>query len=331
MSAPATGDESGDELVRRYREASAQDLHRPAQSVRAAVLSHARMLAENQAHGSGPVPTRPPAANQHRWKVSMLASVLLVGLAGLMVLQFDRGTPQEQRALRSAAVPRAEPSPPNNSAPATNSEPKAARADAHVDAARVPAAQALQSAPSAQATADSAASKASVMAEPSVTAESAVAGKASVAAGPSTGARSSVLTESAPAQAAAPPPRAPSAQGLAKPMQRDEAGAASAPSRVPPGTVQTPVQQGALNAAAQSGDLAQIDKLIAQGLAVDAPDAEGRTPLMLAVIHGHPEAVRRLIAAGASRTARDHAGQTALQHARRLGLDPIARLLMEAP
>ncbi|MDP3310320.1 MAG: hypothetical protein Q8S56_05060, partial [Polaromonas sp.] len=110
--------DENDELIRRYREASAQDERRPSPQVREAVRAHAELVAPtlvaSRAFGDslplaseegaelargGPSlrssriaePADTPAANQSRWKLSLLASIALAGLTGLLVLQFDRG------------------------------------------------------------------------------------------------------------------------------------------------------------------------------------------------------------------------------------------------
>lgn len=54
-----------------------------------------------------------------------------------------------------------------------------------------------------------------------------------------------------------------------------------------------------LHAAAHAGDLACMDAALAQGAAIDARDSHGRTPLHVATFARHPEAVRRLMRAGA--------------------------------
>lgn len=111
MSAP------DDELVGRYRQASELEDARPGAHVRDAVRAHALMQASSAA-GKASLSVAPglnqAAANQSRWKLSALATVALVGLTGLLVLQFERGTPEERdtafgqrqaEASRPAAAP----------------------------------------------------------------------------------------------------------------------------------------------------------------------------------------------------------------------------------
>lgn len=86
-----------DELVRRYREASALEDARPGAQVREAVRAHARTLA---AATVAPPPAAAQAvaaaANQPRWKIRALAAVAVVGLTGLLMLQLERGAPEEK-------------------------------------------------------------------------------------------------------------------------------------------------------------------------------------------------------------------------------------------
>ncbi len=107
-----------DELARRYHEANAQDMRRPGAHVRQAVQAHAQaVLAARQGDAPLPPAVAPEASNQPRWKMSMLASIALAGLTGLLVLQFDRGTPEEKEL--AMGQPRANaPSPSSSPAPA---------------------------------------------------------------------------------------------------------------------------------------------------------------------------------------------------------------------
>ncbi|PTT17136.1 hypothetical protein DBR12_18885, partial [Acidovorax sp. HMWF029] len=88
-----------DELVRRYHEASEQEGARPGAQVREAVRAHAQMVATAAAEAAAAASAAPvaiPAANQARWKISALATLAVVGLTGLLMLQFERGTPEER-------------------------------------------------------------------------------------------------------------------------------------------------------------------------------------------------------------------------------------------
>ena len=94
-----------DELVRRYHEASEQEGARPGAHVREAVRAHAQMVAKAATSVSA-APVTAPAANQARWKISALATLAVVGLTGLLMLQFERGTPEERDTAFSHRRPR---------------------------------------------------------------------------------------------------------------------------------------------------------------------------------------------------------------------------------
>ncbi|MDP2029876.1 MAG: ankyrin repeat domain-containing protein [Thiobacillus sp.] len=70
-----------------------------------------------------------------------------------------------------------------------------------------------------------------------------------------------------------------------------------------------------LFAAAQSGDAAQIQQLLAAGADHAATDEAGETALMLAAREGHVDAIKALIAAGADVNAKSPQGWTALAKA----------------
>lgn len=130
-----------DELTQRYREASEQDDARPGAHVRGAVRAHAQMLAA----AAAPLPASPAppqaAANQSRWKVSALATVAVLGLTGLLLLQFQRGTPEEQEIAygqRRAAAPSASVQAPAAAPPAPAAAPQAPQAAPPKPAAPAP-------------------------------------------------------------------------------------------------------------------------------------------------------------------------------------------------
>ena len=77
-------------------------------------------------------------------------------------------------------------------------------------------------------------------------------------------------------------------------------------------------QQTALHFAARAGAQGQVlEQLLAEGLAVDARDRWGRTPLHWAVVNGHRSVVQRLLGHGADRLALDAQRETPLQVAER--------------
>lgn len=135
----------------------------------------------------------------------------------------------------------------------------------------------------------------------------------------------------APAMAApvAPAPAAATAPAAVAPEQKRERLSAPAPS-LRAETPGAPRLAGPLQNAARAGNLPQVERLLQQGAAVNAADAAGRTPLILAAMHGHTAVVQRLLAAGANPALIDNDGLNAQQHARRLGFDGIAQLIAAA-
>jgi hypothetical protein len=143
-NAPLPRREATDELVRRYHEASAQDPARPSPALREAVLAQARAAAARSASTAEDAESSPEktpewianndhltlgygqkssnipnqatnsghhAANDASWRLRAVASVAVLGLATLLFLQFERGTPDEREltsggpALAPPALP----------------------------------------------------------------------------------------------------------------------------------------------------------------------------------------------------------------------------------
>lgn len=90
-----------------------------------------------------------------------------------------------------------------------------------------------------------------------------------------------------------------------------------------------------LHSAAQSGDLQQVQTLLAGGADANATDADGSTALHLAAFNGHLEVVQALLAAGADVNAQDAQGWTPIFKAAHnaeldCGFAPIVQLLVDA-
>jgi hypothetical protein len=317
-----------DELIRRYREASAQDPRRPSAQVREAVRAHAAMVHSTRPGASPAAST--PAANQSRWKLSLLASIALAGLTGLLVLQFDRGAPDEQETALGRPAPAAAPTLPAAPPP----DPAAADAVALVPREAAPArppapaprttGKAVAPGPEAAVPAPAAANRSAPVAAaepaavppapqaPALARERAADTARSEA---SEKALTKAVPPSARAAAAAPALRVPA------PPQQQEGLSAAQPSRSPAALAS------ALHEAARAGRLPELERLLQQGAALNAADEAGRTALTLAVIHGHGALVRRLMALGANPALVDRDGLDALQHARRAGRDDIVRII----
>ncbi|WP_439587831.1 ankyrin repeat domain-containing protein [Hydrogenophaga sp.] len=103
-----------DSLLERYREANALDPARPSPALREEVLARARAIA-----GAPTGEARPAAAaNDAFWRWRALGGLAVLGLATLVVLQFDRGTPEERDAVLAPTAPRATvPAPAPSAAP----------------------------------------------------------------------------------------------------------------------------------------------------------------------------------------------------------------------
>ncbi len=346
-----------DELTRRYHEANVQDMSRPGAQVRLRVQEHARAVLEaRQQSNAKPPITSHEAANQPRWKISMLASIALAALTGLLVLQFDRGTPEEKDIAfgqpgTNTPAPAANPAPAAipTPAPATPPTPTAkAPQDRPTTAAQKPepASEQQQSRKAASTDAEPAAASAQGSANRNRDASDrreagAAAPSAALTPGPSAFPASpppgAVTTAPAPPPTAMPAP--PASPRVMVPPAPAPAAAAAPPSpslqksegraeqRAMPTARTLADAPSSLLQAARSGSAADIARLVQQGAPLNGTDEAGRTPLMLAVINGHEAAARQLLSLGANRALVDREGLTALDHARRLGFTAIAALL----
>ncbi len=292
-------DGNNDSWVRAYREASALDERRPDPSVGDAVRTHARLLSHAQvtqrADAVKPDRMAGVAANAGRWKLSMLGSLAVVGLVGLLVLQFDQvGSPQEKDLVHGSGVLRSAGTdktviadhavrPANDSAKPVTRDTQVAQPAEHAQAAQPPA-PAPAPAP-APPTMRKSAAKASVSeAEPRAAAEADAA------------------------------PGAPAA------MESSRMAAA----RPVPGAIDADNDMHRLAAEGRWNAFAQR---LAQGVPIDIRDARGRTPLMQAAAAGQRQMVQRLLQAGAEPTLMDLAGKTARQLAIDAGQADVVRLL----
>ena len=97
-----------DELLERYADAVAQDPRRPSDRVRNAVRAHAQMLRDQAAavqRVEAAASTPRPAANLPQWTLSMVASLVVVGLAGLLYVQVDRGAHEDREMALGVPAP----------------------------------------------------------------------------------------------------------------------------------------------------------------------------------------------------------------------------------
>lgn len=86
----------------------------------------------------------------------------------------------------------------------------------------------------------------------------------------------------------------------------------------------------ALLAAAKTGDVSTVRRLLANQAAVEATDRYGNTPLVWACINGHEDVARVLLAYGANPAAHSGAGKTAFQIVWHTQPTSFSRLLQSA-
>ncbi len=98
----------------------------------------------------------------------------------------------------------------------------------------------------------------------------------------------------------------------------------------PPKPDSDPDEDIPLTAAATTGDTATLAKLLDRGGPIETRNAGGRTALICAVKHHHPEAVRLLLDRHADPNHLSRFGSSALDFAVKAGDEPIVKMLLEA-
>jgi hypothetical protein len=334
--------EREDPLLQRYREANEHDPARPQPALRAAVLTHAR--AQIPAMPLKLPQTAP--ANDSRWQWRALGSLAVMGLVGLLVMQFDRGTAEEKAlALGDAQAPRESAAAPSSTAKPVPAPPAPQATGDSADAARAsPApAPASSSAEPVQPEPDPAPPRQTTRAAPMAKAEPMAPAEKpeAIAAAPGLQSMQDMVSID---KAQAPEAMARAEQAAAfgapdnalpdhasAPALRERADNGLGPARqAPDPSFSTDGQAGAargatlaglppLHAAAASGQLSAVRSLLAQGVDVNARDSQGRTALMWAAMGHHQNVWNVLMNAGANPALRDGAGQSASDLALREG------------
>lgn len=351
---------ASDPLLASYRRAA--DLSgqpaRPAAAVRERILAQAQARLQPQAEAAAAVGSGRPAANESRWKLRALASMMVVSLAGLLAWQVER-TPDEPppRSAPQAAARAEAPSPAKTVAPAANERvgpeaTPAAPADAHADAsAAVPPpapTRSARTAPPSQPSTHRAAARQATQAPAPLASPHATADQAHGAA----------ETQSPVPHEAAPPPPQPfalPAPAATAPGPHAEVAAAPAAPALSRGTLRDQrltldkhAEEGTATQAARSsasavpplslwqaaagGRPGDVRAALSAGARANARDPQGRTPLVLVASMGdgserYAEVARALLAAGADPGLTDRQGLSAIDHARQRGQEALLGIL----
>ena len=136
-----------DELIETYRAASDQDERRPSPRVRDAVLAHAKVVAQGAARSASSADIGRAdvgragrgSANWPLWRMTAVAGVAVIGLAVMLILQFERPAPgHDQVASVTRSSPPAAPSAAKTaSSPAPSASPVAAETAPAVASAKM--------------------------------------------------------------------------------------------------------------------------------------------------------------------------------------------------
>ncbi len=332
--------EPRDELLERYADAVAQDTRRPADRVGNAARAHAQMLRDQSAtlqRVEGSALTK-PAANQSQWTLSLVASLAVVGLAGLIFVQIDRGTPEVRDAGLGTAAHNETPYTASTSSPspaektATNQTPSRAQLgtpgptpNPTVATATAPTKPAAVAARKEIAHSPTAATISAPLQAAAQTTNHATASRSDAVAQP---AEAEIVSKSdhkmADQNAVAAAPREARAPGVVESAARAAPNArlaAAAPPPPAPAAIPPPVLAPAPAIAAAPPP----------GAPLRARQMEGVTPTALyleAARTGNNDALQKLLAQGVPINVRDDAGNTALMVAVRNRRELIVRALL---
>ena len=295
-------DAAPDEIDDLYRRAAALDSSRPSEAARRSILDHAARVAADYAPAERPTLARVTdiragrRATKRGWRPALFGTLAAAVLAGLVVVPRlwnpSALAPSPQLASNAQSVPPWGTPTADSPSPVAEPAPNAfAPRREEVEQAPRPASNALSSR------------------------SAAALGKKALAATPP--------SFTAPAAPAAPP--APAALGAANNLMdaaRDSealnnvtvTAAKSAPSaatRLMADSLDARQRVDAnstLRSAAQTGDLLALNHALGQSVDVNARDAAGHTPLMLAILNGQGAAVDALLAHGADPNTPDASG-----------------------
>uniref|UniRef100_A0A453DH98 ACB domain-containing protein n=1 Tax=Aegilops tauschii subsp. strangulata TaxID=200361 RepID=A0A453DH98_AEGTS len=113
-------------------------------------------------------------------------------------------------------------------------------------------------------------------------------------------------------------------------MKDEETSASATGSKGPgPASKTNELELGEIHVSAREGEIEDLKKHMEAGVAVNTRDSRKRTPLHLAVDHGHLGAVELLVSSNADVDAQDDQGQTPLHYAVRREKEDIALLLVK--